>query len=257
MKFFLAFVFIFLTAGMGDAERIWINSITVNEHNMTWNYNETFTGADSIEYRMMIDKVLGNNDSYIGAWELLNADKDIRKNLRKSIDNEQDVKINNETSGVEVLEVESNLSIGTIGNTHTIDTVTNIYSVPYRFRDSVLNAGSIWFLGQAKSPVTIVMPAGIDVVNISGMNNITRNVTDHVELSGYFKEITKDRGEITLYLARNTSNVMIPEINVTNTTALNTTEPLTDVLSKIKTITIFVVGGIMILLIYFFKVKKR
>lgn len=256
MRFFFAFVLIILTAGIGDAERIWINSITVNEHNMTWNYNETFTGADSIEYRMMIDKVLGNNDSYIGAWELLNADKDIRKNLRKSIDSEQDVKINNETSTVEILEVESNLSIGTIGNTHSIDTVKNIYSVSYRFKDSVLNAGSIWFLGQAKSPVTIVMPSGIDVVNISGMNNITQNVTGHVELSGVFKEITKDRGEITLYLARNTSNVMIPEINVTNTTALNTTAPLTDVLSKIKNITIFVIGAIMILLIYFFKVKK-
>jgi hypothetical protein len=254
MRSFIACILIILTAGICDAERIWVNSITVNEYNMTWNYDETFTGMDSIIYRMGLDTGVGNNDSYINAWELLNADKAARKNFESSIEKELDVKINNDTAGVEVIEVGSTLSPEILGNIHSIETIVNSYYVNYRFNMSILNAGSIWFLGQSKSPVTIVMPHGIDIVNISGMNNITRNITDLVELKGDFKEITEERGEITLNLMKNAS-YSVPEIDVPDPTPEKTPEPVIGVLSKIRSITVVVVLAIIILLIYIFKIR--
>ncbi len=256
MRFLLIFILIAMTAGTGSAEHLWINDIKVSEYNMTWNYNETFTGADSIAYRMNIDSGLGNNDSFIGAWELLKADREMRKDLRSSIDKELDVRINNQTSGIDVVEVDSGLSQETIGNTHSTDAIVNKYSVSYRFKDSILNAGSIWFQGQAKSPITIAMPAGVDVINISGMNNVSRNITDHVEVTGSFKEITKDRGEIILYPVKN-SSYKIPEINVSTPPAVNSTEPLKDAVSTIRNLSIIGAGTVIILLIYIFKVKRR
>jgi len=261
MRFFLALFLIVLTTGVSNAERLWINTIVVNDTGMIWNYNETFTGSDAIMYRINLARGLGDNDSFISAWELLKADKDIRKNLRSSIDNEQDVRINNETSEVEVVEVYSTLSPETIGITHSSETIANKYSVSYWFKESILNAESIWFLGQANSSVTFVMPAGVDIINISGMNNLTKNITDHEEITGSFKEITRDRGEITLYLGKNTS-YRIPEINVSNISSTpgnttNNTKPLKDVLTNIRNISIVGLGAIIILLIYVFRVRRR
>ncbi len=261
MRLFLALFLIVLTTGVSNAEHLWINTISVNDTGMAWNYDETFTGMDAIMYRINLDRGLGDNDSFISAWELLKADKETRKTLRSSIDDEQDVKINNETSGVEVIEVYSTLSPDTIGKTHSTETIANKYSVSYRFKESILNAESIWFLGQAKSPVTFIMPAGVDVVNASGMNDFKKNTTDHEEISGYFKDINKDRGEITLYLEKNAS-YRIPEINVSNISSTpgnttNNTKPLKDVLINIRNISIVVLGAIIILLIYVFKVLRR
>ncbi len=260
MRLILALFLIILTADAGEAEHLWVNNITVNQYGMTWNYTETFTGVDSIVYRVSIDADLGNNDSFVNAWELLNADKEMRKNLRSSIDKEFDVKINNGTGRVELIDVGSTLSPAAIGNTHSMETIVNIYSVNYRFGKSVLNASEIWFLGQSKSPVTIVMPPGVEVTNSSGMENITRNITDHAEVSGFFKELSKDRGEITLALSRNTS-FSVPEASASNINPTmppeNTTKPMTEALSKIRDASIVAIGLVIILLIYFFKLKRR
>ena len=265
MKFFLALVAIAMTAGAGSAEHLWINNISVNEYNMTWSYDETFTGADSIAYRVGIDSGLGNNDSFVSAWELLNADREMRKSLKSAIDQELDVRINNETGGVEVLDVDSTLSPDAIGKTHSMDAVVNRYNVTYRFKESILNASSIWFLGQANSSVTIVMPSGVDVINSSGMNNVSKNFSNHSEITGFFKGMTIDRGEITLYLAKNTS-YKVPEINVSsNVTSPAQTENLTmnftkstkEVASKARNATIIIAVFVIIVLIYVFKVKRR
>ncbi len=264
MRFFFALVAIVMSAGAGSAEHLWVNNITVNEYNMTWSYTETFTGADSIAYRVSIDSGLGNNDSFVSAWELLNADREMRKFLKSSIDRELDVRINNGTSGVDVLDVDSTLSPDAIGNTHSIDTIVNRYNVTYRFKESILNASSIWFLGQANSSVTIVMMPGVDVINSSGMNNISKSFSNHSEITGFFKGMTMDRGEITLYLARNTS-YKVPEINVSNVTSPSPTENLTEnftkstkeVASKARNATIIIAAFVIIALIYVFKVKRR
>ncbi len=260
MKFFLALVAIAMSAGAGSAEHMWINNITVNEYNMTWSYNETFTDADSIAYRVGIDSGLGNNDSFVSAWELLNADREMRKSLKSTIDKELDVRINNGTGGVEVLDVDSTLSPDAIGKTHSMDAIVNRYNVTYRFKESILNASSIWFLGQANSSVTIVMPPGVDVVNSSGMNNVSKNFSNHSEITGFFKGMTIDRGEITLYLAKNTS-YKVPEINVSNVTSPTQTENFTkstkEVASKARNATIIIAVFVIIVLIYVFMVKGR
>ncbi|MCX9073752.1 MAG: hypothetical protein OIN88_03725 [Candidatus Methanoperedens sp.] len=258
MRFIAAAILIIMASSTGAAESLWVNNITVNEYNMTWSYTETFTNEDSIAYRIGIDKELGNNDSFINAWELLLADRDARKNLRDAIEKEPDVRINNETSWVEVLDVDSELSSEIIGKTHSPDAIVNRYRVTYRFKDSVLNAGSIWFLGEAKSPVTIVMPAGADVVDISGMDNVTKIMTDHLEISGSFREISKERGEINLNLTKNTS---IPETNVSNVTSSpppeNTTAPMTEVVSMMREVSIIIAVLVIVVLIYVFGIRRK
>lgn len=260
MRFVLALILIAFTAGAGAAERSWVNNITVGEYNMTWNYTETFTGMDSMRYRIGIDSELGNNDSFISAWELLKADKEMRKMLRSSIDKEPDVRINNETTGISVIDIESALSPSIIGKTHSFDPVVNRYEVNYWWKDSILNASTIWFLGQAKSPVKVVLPSGIDFTNTSGIINITENISNHTEISGFFNDLSPDRGEITLYLAKNTSVASQPqEINVTNITShgKETAKPMNEILSKIRDVTILMAAVVIILLIYVFEVRKR
>lgn len=264
MRILAALVFIALTAGAGSAERLWVNNITVSEYNMTWGYTETFTGADAIAYRIDIDSVFGNNDSFINAWELLKTDKEMRKKLRSAIDSEFDVRINSTYSDtgadvIEVVGVDSSLSTGIIGKTHIGDTIVNRYSVTYRWKDSIFNASSIWFLGQAKSPVEIILPEGVDVANISGMDNVTRNTGALTGITGFFTEISGDRGEITLNLTRNTSIAIQPQANAANVTSTggNITEPAAEIASKIRDMSLLIAGITLILLIYVFKVRKR
>lgn len=268
MRFFIALFVILLAAGTCEAGSLLVNNITVNEYGMTWSYNETFTGIDSIAFRTGIDSVLGDNDSFVNAWEILLADKELRKDIRNSLDKELDVRINNKTSGIEVADVESVLSPDLLGRTHRIDTFVNKYSTAYRFSDSIFSAKSIWFLGQANSSVTIVMPQGVDVTNISGMDNATMMVTDHSEISGSFRALSIDRGEITLALSKNTSFVR-PETNFSNVTSWNETnatipvetndsiKPMFEMLDGIRNLSVLFLGVVFIILIYIFRVKKQ
>lgn len=269
MRIVLALVLIALTASAGTAERLWVNNITVDEYNMTWSYTETFTGMDSLIYRIGLDEEIGNNDSFINAWEILKIDKTMRERLQSSLDKELDVRIKTPytpylntgsgNNGIEVIDVDSTLSPGLIGKTHAVDTIVNRYKVAYRWKKSIFNASTIWFLGQGKSPVTIILPAGIDVINISGMNNVTKNITDHSEITGFFNEISKDRGEITLDLTKNESiKVQVSEVNVTNATLPESKDgTMAEMLSKIRDASILVAGIVIILFIYSFKLKKR
>jgi hypothetical protein len=238
---------------------------------MTWSYNETFSGADSIIFRMNIDSGFGDNDSFVNAWEVLLADKELRKEFKTSIEKELDVRINNETNGIYLVDVDAVLSPEIIGKTHIFDTIVNKYITTYRFDKSIIDAGSIWFMGQSNTSVTIVMPQGVDVANISGMDNVTINITDHTEISGSFKGITKDRGEITLDISRNASFIK-KEVNATNATnaanaanAANDTLPaqaegkesMFETLSWIRDASIVAVGLVIILLIYVIKIRKK
>jgi hypothetical protein len=60
---------------------------------MTWSYTKTFTGTDSLMYRIRLDEEIGNNDSFINAWEILKMDKTMRERLQSSLGNELDVRI--------------------------------------------------------------------------------------------------------------------------------------------------------------------
>lgn len=256
----LAFVLITLTAGIGAAERVWVNSIAIGEYDITWSYAETFSDADSIAYRMSIDEEFGDNDSFIASWELRKLDGEMRKRLRSSIDSEFDIRIDNETGGIEVTDVDASLSTGIIGKIDLSDTIVNRYRVSYRFKNSIFNASSIWFLGQARSPVTIILPPGLDVTEVRGMENVTKKMGAHTEISGFFTEISpnvsKERGEITLGLSRNTSVKVSPEIYILNVTVPKNT-PVDGILSKIRDASLLGLGILLILWIYVFKIKRK
>ncbi len=259
MRLFIAFFIIALTAGAGEGAIMWVNNISVNESSMAWGYEETYTGVDSFGFRIHIDSDLGDNDSFVNAWEVLLADKELRKEFRSSIEKELDVRLNNKTDGIYLVDVDASLSPDVIGKTHVFDSIVNRYTTSYRFDNSVLNAGSIWFMGQPDTPVTIVMPRGVDVTNISGVNNATINISDHAEISGFFNEVSKDRGEITLTLSRNTSFIK-KEINISNITLPEKTDekkPVFEMLSRIRYVSIVIIGIVIILLIYVFKIRKN
>ncbi len=256
----VAIFLMLLTAGAGYAENQWVNNITVGEHGMTWNYTESFSGNDAIIFREYIDSEFGNNDSFVNVWEILKADKEIRMELQSSIEKEFDVRINNKSSGIRVSDIESTLSPGIIGNVHSTDLIVNTYSVAYSLSDSIYNASSIWFLGQSNSPVTIILPSGIDVVNTSGINNTTKKIDTHTEISGFFSELSGARGEITVNFIRNTSVHIEPPVNAKNVTdnaTRNETQPVKKVESQIRDAGILIAGLVIILLIYVFKVRKK
>ncbi len=258
MGIFASLVLMLLTAGAAAAESQWVNSITVGEYSMTWDYTESFSGNDAIIFRAYIDGEFGNNDSFVNAWELLKADKEIRNKFQISIDKEFDVRINNESAGIQVIDIDSTLSPGIIGNIYSADAVINRYNVAYRWKDSIFNASSIWFLGQAKSPVTIILPPGMDVVNTSGINNLTKNISTHTELAGFFSEVSGDRGEITINFIKNTTSHAEPQVNATNVNVTETvTHPVKKVALTIRNVTILAAGFAIILLIYVFKVRKK
>lgn len=256
MGIFASLVLVLLTAGAGAAESQWVNNISVGEYSMTWDYTESFSGVDAIMFRAYIDREFGNNDSFVNAWESLKADKEIRKKFQSSIDEEFDVRINNESTGIQVADIDSTLSPGIIGNIHSADAVVNRYNVAYRWKDSIFNASSIWFLGQANSPVTIILPPGMDVTNTSGINNLTKKINTRTELAGVFSEVSGDRGEITINFIENTTTHAEPTVNATNVTE-TVTQPVKKVASTIRNVTILAAGFAIILLIYVFKVRKK
>lgn len=247
----------------------WVNNITINEYNITWAYTETFMGMDSIAYRINLDSKIGNNDSFINAWELLNADKDSRKKFKDSIENEPDVRINNETSGIEMIDVDSSLSQAIIGKTHIPDTIENRYKVTYRLNESIYNDSSIWFLGQPESPITIILPQGIDVISFSGMDNEKKNIDLNTQVSGYFSNSSNESAQITINIIKNASyNPISPETNMTDVAPMqnnetitesneNITEPVSQISEKIRKWSIIGVGIVFIVLIYVFKVRKN
>ncbi len=263
MKISGIFLFLILLFSVTvTAEAGWVNNITVNEYNITWAYTETFTGMDSIAYRINLDSKIGNNDSFINAWELLKADKDSRKKFKDSIENEPDVRINNETSGIELIDVNSSLSQAIIGKTHIADTIENRYRVTYRLKESIYNDSSIWFLGQPESPISIILPQGIDVIGISGMDNETRNTDLNTQVWGFFSNSSNESAQITVYISKNASyNLTSPETNITEVVPEqnneNTTEPASRVSEKIRKWSIIGVGIVFIVLIYVFKVRKN
>jgi len=261
LRILLPIFLIFTLTDPAASQTQWINNITINEYNITWSYTEDFSGFDSIDYKISIDSGLGNNDSFISAWELLKADKEVRKSFKSSIENELDIRINNETSGIELIDIDSSLSQATIGKINTTDTIINRFNITYRLKESIFNASSIWFLGEPDSPVTVVLPAGINVKEVIGINNSSINTGFYSEITGFFKEKSPDRGEITLYLEKNASFVAEKPGIMANDTSIgkdeNISKPIFGISSKIRKWSIIGIGIIVIILIYVFKVRKK
>jgi hypothetical protein len=260
-RILLSILLILSLTDLAASQTQWINNITINEFNISWSYTQIFSGFDSIDYKIGIDSGLGNNDSFINAWELLKADKEIRKSLKSSKINEFDIKINNETSGIELIDIDSSLSQATIGKISTTDTIINKFNVTYRLKESIFNDSSIWFLGEPDSPVTLILPAGIDVKEVTGMNNSSINIVNNTEITGFFKEISQGRGEITLDIEKNASYVAEERGIMANNTSIgkdeNITKPFSGSSSKIREWSIIGFGIFVIILIYVFKVRTK
>lgn len=252
---FISVILLLMFVNYASAETRWINDITINEYNVSWNYTEIFSGMDSVTYRIGLDSGTGNNDSFINAWEILKADGEARKKFRNSIEKEPDVKIDNSTAGVEIIDVSSSLSQGLIGKTHSTDEIRNEYGVSYRLTKSIYNASSIWFLGEPGSPVAVIIPRGIDVINVSGMDNRTLSPS---MLQGYFSNFS-GKGEMMINFTKNTSfhiESPVTNITVTASAANNSTMPATEALRNKWEWIIAGIGIILIILIYIFKIRS-
>lgn len=253
---FLSIILLSMSVDNVSSETQWINNISINEYNISWNYIEIFTGMDSIAYRIGLDSGIGNNDSFINAWEVLKADREARSKFRASIEKEPDVRIDNQTSGIRIKDVGSNLTQGLIGKTHSSSEVKNEYTVIYILLESFYNASSIWFLGEPGSRVTIIIPQGVDIINVSGINNST---TVSGVIQGYFSNSSTGKGEITVNFTKNASYYSEPPaVNITETISEpeNETENIAEIPGNIWEWIIAGTGIIVIILIYVLKIRS-
>jgi hypothetical protein len=186
---------------VASAGYVWENNITVKAQGMVWDYNEEYTGENSILFKHYIDIELGNTDGFVSAWELLKTDAKMRESLHSSIMKYMDVKINNSAEAIHVVDVDSSICCETLGKTGESAHITNCYHVIYSFDDSLLNLGNnIWFLGEPETNVTIVMPVGVDIASTEGIENATITVQNNsAVISGTFGFA----GEITIGYAEN------------------------------------------------------
>lgn len=258
----LSLTFLFSLMDFAAAETKWINNITVNEYNITWGYKETFTGLDSRNYRINIDSKIGNNDSFINAWELLKADKEERKTFKSSLENETDIEIDNGTYGIELMDIDSLLSQTIIGKVNINDTIENRFNITYRLSARIFDSSSIRFFGKQGSPITIIFPEGIDIISISGMDNESKNIDTIARIEGYFPNKSKERGEISINFKNNESFFFNKSQNNITETATpekseNITEPAANVSRIINKWSIAGIGILLIALIYFFKVRHN
>lgn len=264
LRIFLSIILLITATDLSAAESQWTNNITVSEYNISWSYTEIYTGVDSLTYRTNLDLKIGNNDSFINAWELLKTDRNARKKFKEAVGNELDIRIDNETSGVEMIDVNSSLSQDIIGKTNISDTIENRFDVTYRLKESIYNTSSIWFLGEPASPVTIILPIGIDVLGISSFDNETEEIGSLIRIRGYFSNLSNRRGEITVNIIKNASyriNYTDAENNVTEILSPEKNEsmagPAFEISNKIRKWSIIGIGIVFIVLIYVFKVRKN
>jgi len=155
-----------------SAAYTWDNSINVQKDNMTWSYTEQYSGDRSIIFKKYVDIEFGNDDGFVAAWELLKADVSMSKTFRQSIEDNMDVKIDNSSKNVILLDVEADMSSELIGPTDEERDVVNEYKVSYNFKVPLDESGSVlWFQGEPQTDVAISLPEGMDVLSIDGIDN--------------------------------------------------------------------------------------
>jgi len=157
-----------------NASYDWDNSINIEMDSMTWGYTEKYSGDRSVFIKKYIDMEIGNNDSFVSAWELLKADVEMSRSFRKSIENNMDVMIDNSSRNVILLEIESDLSSELIGVTDEQSSILNKYEVSYDFKIPLDESGSlIWFQGEPGTDVVIDLPAGMEMIYMNGIDNVS------------------------------------------------------------------------------------
>ena len=128
----LALIVAVLLSGTSSAF-IWSNEITIAEDTMTWEYTETHMDQNSIKYRILVDTQIGNSDEHVSAWELMKVDRILRQNLRESLEKKMDVMFDDDSAGIEVVEIDATMDLELLGSLTKAETIENHYLVRYFF----------------------------------------------------------------------------------------------------------------------------
>jgi len=182
-------IFAALVTGSASAEYNWSNQITIHLGGMEWQYTEELSDMDSFVFKYDIDNKQGNKDHFVSTWELMKADKRMRERFRDAIERETDVRINNSSLGIEVLDIDASLSNNALGPVESMTELTNTYRVTYSFPGGLLENGStIWFLGEPGSLLSVNFPEGTQIISTKGIDNVSIRTSD---LSGRFGAINE------------------------------------------------------------------
>lgn len=147
------------------------NNITVERDGMTWKYEEKITDNDAVFFRDLIDIETGDSDGFVNAWEILKMEVLLSGKMKKSIEEESDVKLNSSSDPVELKDVEFWVSKDALGRTEKKSEITNSASVTYSFKEEAGPGTDIWLMGTPDSSVTITLPQGLDAELTEGLDN--------------------------------------------------------------------------------------
>ena len=182
-------IFAALVTGTASAEYNWSNQVTIYLDGMEWQYTEELSDMNTYVFKYDIDNKQGNKDKFVSTWELMKADKWMRGRFRDAIEREMDVKIDNSSLGIEVLDIDASLSKNALGKVESMTELTNTYRVTYSFTGGLLENGStIWFLGEPGSLLSVNFPEGTQIISTKGINNVSIGTS---YLSGRFGAINE------------------------------------------------------------------
>ncbi len=182
-------IFAALVTGSASAEYNWSNQITIHLDGMEWQYTVKLSDMDSYVFKYDIDNRQGNKDDFVSTWELMKADKRMRERFRDAIEGEMDVRIDNSSLGIEVLDIDASISKNALGPVKSMTELTNTYRVTYSFPGGLLENGStIWFLGEPGSLLSVNFPEGTQIISTKGIDNVSIRTSD---LSGRFGAINE------------------------------------------------------------------
>jgi len=185
------------------AEYEWTNHITIYNNGMQWQCTENISDMDSYVFKYDIDRKQGNKDNFVSAWELLKMDKHLRNKFRTSIEQKMDVKIDNSSYGIAILDIDALLSDRTLGPDETLTNITNTYQIHYGFEEGLfINGSTLWLLGEPDSELLFRFPEGTQIISTSGIDNVS---IYQWELSGRFanetdQTQTTEGAEITYHI---------------------------------------------------------
>ena len=167
-------IFAALVTVSASAEYNWSNQVTIYSDGMEWQYTEQLSDMDSYVFKYDIDKKQGNKDHFVSTWELMKADKRMRERFRDSIEREMDVKIDNSSLGIKVLDIDASLSKNALGKVKGMTELTNTYQVTYSFPGGLPENGStIWLLGEPGSLLSVNFPEGTQIISTKGIDNVS------------------------------------------------------------------------------------
>ncbi len=114
-----------------------------------------------------------------------------------------DVKIDNSSYGIEILDIDASLSDRALGPDESLTSMTNTYQVRYGFEEGLfINGSTLWLLGEPDSELSVKFPEGTQIISTSGIANVS---IYQWELSGRFAKDTNqtqatEGAEITYHI---------------------------------------------------------